>query len=84
MRGIIITLFLLGIYYPNLMTVANIETKTEIVTCNDTEGNSWAFYGTESYNIGDKLLVIMDNKGTEEIFDDSIVEVYQLPKKGDE
>lgn len=80
MRRIITTLLLLGIYYPRIMTVKNIETETEIVTCNDAEGNLWAFYGTENYEIGTEVFIIMDSKGTKEIFDDSIIEVYQLPK----
>ena len=80
MRRMITTLLLLGIYYPRIMTVTNIETETEIVICDDAEGNSWAFYGTKNYNIGANVFVIMDSKGTEEIFDDSIIEAYQLPK----
>lgn len=80
MKTIIMTLLLMGIYYPRIMTVANIETETEIIVCDDAEGNSWAFYGMENYKIGTNVFVIMDSKGTEEIFDDSIIEVYQLPK----
>lgn len=74
------TLLLMGIYYPRIMTVTNIETETEIIVCDDAEGNLWTFYGMENYKIGTNVFVIMDSKGTEEIFDDSIIEVYQLPK----
>lgn len=80
MKTIIMTLLLMGIYYPRIMTVTNIETETEIIVCDDAEGNSWAFYGMEDYKIGTNVFVIIDSKGTEEIFDDSIIEVYQLPK----
>lgn len=79
MKTIIMTLLLMGAYYPRIMTVTDIETETEMVVCDDEEGNIWAYYGTENIKIGDKMLVIMDNKGTKEIYDDLIVEVYSLP-----
>lgn len=42
--------------------------------CEDDSGNLWAFYG-EGYKAGDKISLMMNNKGTDTIYDDEIVAI---------
>jgi hypothetical protein len=73
----------MGVYYPLIMHVTNIESETEMIICDDDYGMEWAFYGNGEYKIGDTFIAIMDSNGTDEIYDDSIVEGYPSPIKYD-
>ncbi len=67
-----------GEFYPKLAVV----TKTEqlgrlwLVSCEDKEGNIWAFYDDEgTWQVGDIANLLMWNLGEREE-DDEIIEVY--------
>lgn len=61
--------------YPQTMTVVQIDIATDTVTCEDLTGNLWQFKGVEDWQEGDTVSMIMNNKGTEEIFDDEIIKI---------
>ena len=39
----------------------------------DSTGNEWIWYGIEDYDVGDIVAAIMDDNGTEIIYDDAII-----------
>lgn len=51
------------------------EIKNDVVTFEDFNGFLWSFEGAEDYAINDRVAVIFDDAGTEEIFDDIILQV---------
>ena len=59
--------------YTRKMTVTEINTAEDVVILVDTTGHEWAFYGVENWLVGDNCTCTMDNNGTEDITDDSIV-----------
>ena len=59
-------------YYALTTCVVEIDRDSDIVTCEDSNGNLWEFYGCEDWEIGDCASLLMDNQGTESIYDDSI------------
>lgn len=61
--------------YPKSGIVTEVNIPANTVTVTDANGNGWAFYGTEDYEVGDAVAMIMDSKGTETIYDDEIVTV---------
>lgn len=62
-------------YYAKTCMVTEINPETDIVTTEDCNGNTWEFYGTEDWLPGDICSMVMDDKGTENIYDDEIVNV---------
>lgn len=62
-------------YYAKTCMVTEINPETDIVTTEDYNGNTWEFYGTEDWLPGDICSMVMDDKGTENIYDDEIVNV---------
>ena len=60
--------------YPTcgIVTSVNYDTDTVIVTT--AEGNEWAFYETEDWQVGDICAMVMDSMDTETIYDDQILE----------
>lgn len=57
--------------YATTTVVTNIEQDT--VYCEDFNGEVWTFTGAESWAIGDYCSMIMDNNGTQDIYDDKII-----------
>lgn len=61
--------------YPNAAEIVEIDRTSDLVTCSDGAGNLWAFWGSEDYETGDMVALIMDSRGTSDIRDDAIVAV---------
>ena len=55
--------------------VTRVDRKTDTVTFVDRSGNEWSFTGAEDWMVGDHIAVVMDDYGTETIFDDRVVSV---------
>lgn len=53
-------------------TVINVENG--IVSCEDSNGDVWEFYG-EEYKVNDMLILVMDSNHTETIYDDMVIDV---------
>ena len=53
--------------------VVLVDTVNNTVTTEDYNGNTWSFYGTEDWEVGDCCSLIMDNNKTSTIHDDLIV-----------
>lgn len=60
--------------YAKTAVVIDVNPDENVVACEDHEGEVWEFYGTEDFEEGDILGLLMDDMGTETIFDDEIVE----------
>lgn len=79
----IITIVIFGIinlkFFENLYglttIVFNVSYSTDVVTVEDFNGNLWQFDGAEDWVEGDICTLIMNNKGTTEIKDDTIISV---------
>ena len=59
-------------YYALATEVVEINRETDVVTCEDCNGNLWEFYGAEDWEIGDNANLLMNSKGTPKIEDDEI------------
>lgn len=68
--------------YTRKAVVLELDWAEDLVTCVDTEGNEWAFYGIEDLALCDLLELTMDTKGTEEIEDDEITALRYLRTLG--
>ena len=68
-----------GEFYPKLTVVVETELVTPdlwVITCEDREGNLWAFYDDEGeWDVGDIANLLMWNMGEREE-DDEVIEVY--------
>ena len=53
-------------------TVINVE--NDIISCEDSNGNVWEFYG-EGYKVNDMLILVMDSNHTEMIYDYMVIDV---------
>ena len=61
--------------YALTAVVSKIDTENDAVVCYDAAGNSWVFHGIEDWEVGDVCSMLMNDKGTTEIYDDEIVSV---------
>ena len=59
--------------YALTTVVSKLDTENDAVVCYDSTGNSWVFHGIEDWEIGDICSMLMNDKGTPEIYDDEIV-----------
>ena len=59
-------------YYALATMVCAIDRDTDVVTCEDYNGNLWEFYGVEDWQVGDNANLLMDTMDTERIYDDEI------------
>ena len=59
-------------YYALATVVTTIDRDTDVVTCEDSTGNLWEFYGVEDWQEGDNANLLMDSMGTERIYDDEV------------
>ena len=74
----IIVSVIIGTYaeqYPTTMIVNELDYDENMVICIDFNGNEWAFEEIEDWCIGDIASMIMDDMGTESIYDDTIIMV---------
>ena len=61
--------------YPLSCVVSGVDLDNDIVGAVDFNGNLWEFEGVEDWQEGDIVAFIMNDNGTEEIFDDVIVDL---------
>lgn len=59
--------------YALTTVVVNVDYDNDIVTVEDFNGFLWEFYGCEDWYEGDCCSMVMDNMGTDLIFDDEIL-----------
>ena len=59
--------------YPLTAIVTEINPEIDVVSITDNNGSVWQFCGVEDWKEGDICSVIMNDNGTETIFDDTIV-----------
>jgi hypothetical protein len=59
--------------YPLTTIVTETNPEIDVVTITDNNGFVWQFYGVEDWEKGDICSVIMNDNGTETIFDDIII-----------
>lgn len=61
-----------GWYYALTTCVVEVDRDNDIVTCEDSNGNLWEFYGCEDWQEGDCASLLMNSKGTPSVYDDTI------------
>lgn len=61
-------------HYALTTVVVELDTENDVVTCEDFNGNLWEFEGCEDWTIGDIASLLMSNRGTEKIYDDTIID----------
>ncbi len=62
-------------YYAMTAVVADLNYEKDTVTVVNANGFTWSFSGTEDWELGDVASLVMNDNGTEIIFDDEIVSV---------
>lgn len=62
----------MGNYYALTALVTEVNRENDTVTCINSVGNTWQFYGTEDWQEGDCASLLMWDNGTESITDDEI------------
>ena len=60
-------------YYPMTTVVREIDIKNDVVTVENSNGHLFEFIGVEDWQVGDICSLMLDNNGTESIFDDIIL-----------
>ena len=67
-------------FYSNLFQIVETDREQDVVTVVDSNGFEYQFTEVEDLEVGDFLTAVMDDNGTEEVFDDIIVSVrYERP-----
>ena len=61
--------------YPMTCKVVEVNKNDNTVSAIDAVGNEWVWNGVEDWQFGDCVSMIMDDNGTDEIYDDIIVSV---------
>lgn len=59
--------------YPLAATVCEVDYNEDTVTYKDYNGNLWTMTGAEDWMEGDTAALLMDDHGTDLIYDDEIV-----------
>lgn len=59
--------------YPQAFIVNAIDLAQDAIILMDSNGNEWVWFGIEDYYVGDIVAAIMDDSGTEVIYDDTII-----------
>lgn len=62
-------------YYALVGVVVELDARENVVYVEDFNGNIWGFDGCEDWAIGDVAGMVIDTIGTENIYDDEIVNV---------
>ena len=65
-------------YYPMTTIVREIDNKNDIVTVENNDGELFQFIGIEDWQINDICSLMLDNNGTENIYDDIIIKTSVL------
>jgi len=80
--GILVTLVLIALVpvpaeslYPLAGVVTDLDYEHDLVVVTDAAGNDWGFSGIEDWDYADIAAMIMDDRGTEDIRDDVIVDI---------
>lgn len=60
--------------YPASMIVTYVNYEEDTVTLEDFNGQRWVFYGAEDWIVNDICACIMNDMGTDVIYDDEIIE----------
>lgn len=60
-------------YYAMTAVVSSLDYEKDTVTVENANGFTWCFSGTEDWEVGDVASLVMDDNGTEIIFDDEII-----------
>ena len=60
-------------YYALATVVVELAPKDDLVIVEDSNGNLWAFYGVEDWQVGDNANLLMDTQDTESVYDDAVV-----------
>ena len=63
-------------YYALTTVVVKLDNASDIVTCQDFNGNLWEFHGVEDWQRGDIASLLMHNNNTSDIYDDIIINAY--------
>ena len=63
-------------YYARGVVITDINTQKDLVTVEDCSGLVWQFYGVEDFCVGDGCVMVLDKKGTQNIYDDEIINVH--------
>ena len=58
-------------------SIVECDSVEDTVTCEDSSGNLWEFYGVESWTPETAVTLVMHTNGTESIYDDIITAVYK-------
>lgn len=61
--------------YAMTAIVTGLDSESDTVVVKNSVGLTWEFSGIEDYLIGDVVSMVMDNKGTDIVFDDEILSV---------
>lgn len=61
--------------YPAVLMVVDLDEPEDVVIAVDFNGNEWAWTGIEDIFPGDVVAVVMDDQGTEIIYDDEIIDL---------
>lgn len=60
-------------FYAETAVVVVLDYNDDLVVVEDANGQSWCFEGTEDWEVGDVASLLMNDCGTEIIYDDEIV-----------
>lgn len=60
-------------YYGLTAEIIELDYESDTVTVMDANGFTWDFKGCEDYFKGDLVSLVMDDRGTDFIYDDKIV-----------
>lgn len=61
--------------YPSTAVVVSVDRENDVVTCVDGNGEEWQFTEADDWLVGDAVSMLMNDKGTQSIYDDEIVSV---------
>lgn len=61
--------------YPIVFVVAETDEVSDVLVLEDFNGFLWEWEGIEDFFPGDVVAAIMDDLGTDEVFDDEIVSI---------
>lgn len=54
-------------------TVCSVDKLNDIVTFKDGNGNLWTYDGVEDWELGDTSALVMNDNGTDIVYDDEII-----------
>jgi hypothetical protein len=59
--------------------VIDVDTVSDTVQIEDSHGEVWEFFGTENFQKGNSVIVLMDDQSTSSVYDDTILSVRLDP-----